>query len=90
MLASHTSSLRNGGNEDESYTSPPHESIGEFFRPDSPRWANGAHFAPKGQAPGEYFCYCDLNYGVLGTVIEAVTGERFDKYQEPVSSCSFP
>ena len=37
MLASHTSSLRNGGNEEDSYTSPPQESIEEFFRPGSPR-----------------------------------------------------
>ena len=78
MLASHTSSLRNGSN----YSAPPQVSIQAFFQPGSRYFEDGAHFAPKGQAPGEYFCYCDLNYGVLGTVIEAVTGERFDRYQK--------
>ena len=29
-----------------------------------------------------YFCYCNLNYGILGTIIERVTGERFDLYQQ--------
>ena len=31
--------------------------------------------------PGKYFCYCNLNYVILGTIIERVTGERFDIYQ---------
>ena len=78
MLASHTSSIRNAGG----YSALPQETLKEFFRPGGRYWEDGAHFAPYGQAPGEYFCYCDLNYGVLGTVIEAVTGKRFDRYQQ--------
>lgn len=30
-------------------------------------------------APGEYFRYTNLNFGVVATVIEAATGERFDR-----------
>lgn len=78
MLASHTSGLRDG----KIYSIPPQIGLTEFFRPDGKFYNNGEHFAPRGQAPGEYFAYCNLNYGVLGTIIEKVTGERFDLYQK--------
>ena len=32
--------------------------------------------------PGKYFTYCNLNFCVLGTIIERVSGERFDYYQQ--------
>lgn len=70
MLAAHTSSLRDG----KSYTLPPNRSIKEFFTIDN------THFAAE--PPEKYFHYCNLNYGVLGTIIERVTGERFDIYQQ--------
>lgn len=77
-LASHTSGLRDG----KVYSIPPSVGVRAFFTPGSPYWEGGAHFAPAGQAPGAYFTYCNLNYGLLGTVIEAVTGQRFDQYQK--------
>ncbi|MBQ9377810.1 MAG: beta-lactamase family protein, partial [Schwartzia sp.] len=78
MLASHTSSLRDGDN----YMAPPDVSIKEFFVPQGRMWEGGAHFAPKEEPPGQFFHYCNLNYGLLGTIIEKVTGERFDLYQK--------
>lgn len=75
MLASHTSSLRDG----KIYSIPPNVSIKEFFFPDGKFFENGEHFSKKNI--GEYFCYCNLNYGILGTIIENVTGKRFDIYQ---------
>jgi CubicO group peptidase (beta-lactamase class C family) len=30
-------------------------------------------------APGDYFTYCNLGWGVIGTLMERVTGERFDR-----------
>lgn len=78
MLTSHTSSLRDG----KIYSIPPEVSIQEFFKPNGKFYENGEHFAPKEQEPGKYFAYCNLNYGILGTIIEKVTGERFDKYQK--------
>ena len=30
--------------------------------------------------PGSYFSYVNLNFGIAGTIIEAVSGERFDQY----------
>ena len=76
MLADHTSSLRDG----KIYSLPPHCALKEFFTPEGVAYEDGAHFAAK--IPGKYFDYCNLNYGVLGTVIERVTGERFDLYQQ--------
>ncbi|WP_295159451.1 serine hydrolase [Selenomonas sp. AE3005] len=78
MLASHQSSLRDG----KIYSIPPEMGLQEFFRKDGKFYEDGAHFAPQGKAPGKYFSYSNLNYGILGTIIEKVTGERFDKYQK--------
>lgn len=75
MLASHTSSLRDG----KIYSLPPHCSLKEFFTAKGVAYEDGAHFA--NMKPSKYFHYCNLNYGVLGTVIEHVSGERFDLYQ---------
>lgn len=75
MLASHTSSLRDG----KIYSIPPEVSVKEFFVPDGDYWENGAHFATE--PPENFFTYCNLNYGLLGTIIEIVTGKRFDIYQ---------
>lgn len=78
MLASHTSSIRDG----KVYSIPPEKSVELFFKEGTEYWEDGAHFASKGQVPGIYFEYCNLNYGLLGTIIEVVTGERFDLYQK--------
>lgn len=69
MLASHTSTLR----DDTIYSLPPPYTLEEFFTTGS------THFATE---PPGFFSYCNLNYGVLGTIIERVTGERFDRYQK--------
>ncbi|MBQ9459388.1 MAG: beta-lactamase family protein [Oscillospiraceae bacterium] len=76
MLLSHTSGLRDG----EQYSIAPSYSLSEFFVPDGAYYEDGAHFSDAGEAPGEYFCYCNLNYGVLATILESVSGERFDRY----------
>lgn len=78
MLAAHTSGLRDG----RVYATPPTTSLEEFFTPIGRYYEEGAHFASYKEKPGEFFCYCNLNYGLLGTIIEAVTQERFDIYQQ--------
>lgn len=77
MLACHTSSIRDG----KIYSLPPEVSIRELFRPDGAFWEDGNHFAPSDEKVGEFFTYGNLNYGVLGTIIEHATGKRFDIYQ---------
>ena len=76
MLLSHTSSLRDG----EIYSLPPQYSVAEFFQEGATYYENGAHFASRGQAPGEYFSYANINFGLLGTIIEAASQQRFDQY----------
>ena len=75
MLASHTSTLRDG----KIYSLPPQYSIEEFFKPSGKFYDDGVHFGKENKT---YFKYCNLDYGILGTIIERVTGERFDLYQK--------
>ena len=63
MLLSHTSSLRDDG--------------GYFWPEDreidlSKAWSSQA-------APGKYFNYANLPWGIVGTMMEKATGERFDR-----------
>jgi CubicO group peptidase (beta-lactamase class C family) len=74
MLASHTSTLRDG----TIYSIPPEIGVEEFFKPDGKFYEGGAHFATEDK---NFFSYSNLNYGILGTIIENVTGKRFDIYQ---------
>lgn len=34
------------------------------------------------EAPGEYYTYCNANFGLAGTVIERVTGQRFEEFMQ--------
>ena len=68
-LLSHTSSLRDAGG----YFWGAERSLRDVFTAGGNiMWANNA-------APGQYFSYANLNWGVIGTVMEQVTGERFDR-----------
>ncbi|MGK5054876.1 serine hydrolase domain-containing protein [Janthinobacterium sp. RB2P8] len=67
-LLSHTSSLRDAGG----YAWGPERSLRDVFT------AGGDAMWDAAAAPGNYFTYSNLNWGVIGTVMEKVTGERFD------------
>jgi CubicO group peptidase (beta-lactamase class C family) len=78
MLLDHSSSLRDG----EVYGLPVQYGLEDLVLPGRPfagpdRWATAAE-APGAATPGRWFKYTNLNYGVLATVMERVTGERFD------------
>lgn len=66
-LLSHTSSLR----DNAGYSWGVDINLRDIFNGDA-MWASNA-------APGAYFSYANLNWGVIGTVMEKVTGERFDQ-----------
>ena len=67
-LLTHRSSLRDEGG----YSWPLATSLKEVLVPGDPRtWSDRA-------GPGDYFTYCNLGWGVIGTAMERVTGERFD------------
>lgn len=68
QILSHTSSLRDAGG----YSFPASVSLKSVLTPEGAMWATNA-------APGAYFTYSNLGWGVIGTVMERVTGERFDR-----------
>jgi len=78
MLLAHTSAVRDG----DRYVLPPNESIRAFFDPGSIHYAEGAHLDNDHPPGAGYFHYANLNYGLLGTVIERVSGQRFDRYMQ--------
>jgi len=68
-LLTHTSSLRDAAG----YSFPAGTSLRSFLVPGSA--ATYSNTAP----PGAYFTYCNLGWGLIGTVMERATGERFDR-----------
>lgn len=68
LLMSHRSSLMDGG---ELYLVPFGDRLQNNLA-DGRVW-DGAH------APGRYFRYANINFPVIATIIERVTGERFDR-----------
>ena len=82
MLLSHTSSIREkGGNDTSIYRIPYPHPISEFF-------TEGAEYEFKdrwsdiSQSPNEYFSYCNMGFCLIGTIIERITGIRFDHYMK--------
>ncbi|HEY6900938.1 MAG TPA: serine hydrolase domain-containing protein [Puia sp.] len=67
MLLSHRSSL----NDSNGYTT-----LDVLDSVKTPSWANSFNK----YAPGEGYMYCNLNYNLAGTILERVSGERFDRY----------
>jgi CubicO group peptidase (beta-lactamase class C family) len=81
MLLSHTSSLQDGSGYsvflNATYNQQPVPAISELLLP------SGTFYSPncwRTEQPGSYFAYSNLNYGVIGTLIEAISGLRFDIY----------
>jgi CubicO group peptidase (beta-lactamase class C family) len=76
-LLSHVSSIRDAG---ESYIIRHPCALQEAFDPAGPDFGERFQIAEEGRdrGPGVFFEYCNLNYGVVGTVLEKVTGVRFD------------
>ena len=78
MVMSHTSSIRDG-DVPGSYNIPYGHPISAFFTEGSPYY-NPDCWAPAEEVPGVYYHYCNMNYCLLGHMIERVSGQRFDKY----------
>ena len=55
----------------------------EVFTPGGTHYGKGEMWA-KLAKPGEYFQYGNLNWGVIGTVMEGASGERFDRLMRRV------
>jgi CubicO group peptidase (beta-lactamase class C family) len=74
MLLSHTSSLRDEGG----YYWEAKNQLKDVLLPGGKLYDKGDMWAKTGK-PGAYFQYANLPWGVLGTVMERATGERFDR-----------
>ena len=73
-LLTHTSSLR----DDAGYSWPCDTALSTVLVPGTARFGKGEMWA-RNAGPGAYFTYCNLGWGVIGTIMERVTGERFDR-----------
>ncbi|MDW8394066.1 MAG: serine hydrolase [Chitinophagales bacterium] len=81
MLLSHTSSLVDGNtygsflNATATWNPMPH--LSQLLSPGGTFYSN-SNFLNK--QPETYFSYSNVNYVVLGTLIEKISGRRFDEY----------
>lgn len=50
----------------------------DVFTPGGAHYGKGEMWSKKAR-PGDYFQYGNLNWGVIGTVMECASGERFDR-----------
>ncbi len=73
-LLSHLSSIR----DPESYWIAAPGDFRTLFEAGASPFAEAD--ASANHAPGAWFKYANLNYGVLAAIIETVTGERFDQF----------
>ena len=75
MLLSHTSGLRNG----PSYPLPLGHKLSEAFTQGARHYDAGGWFGPAEHRPGAWFAYADVNFALIGQLLERLTGERFDR-----------
>lgn len=76
MLLSHTSSLRDDAGYN--FAAKLKVDLKDVLLPEGRLFANGGAWA-KHAKPGTYFQYANFPWGVIGTIMERVTGERFDR-----------
>lgn len=83
MLLSHTSSLQDGSGYgpflSATYSADPIPDMTEVLLP------GGQYFTSnmwRTEEPGTYFAYSNINYGLIGTLVEAISGQRFDVYMK--------
>ncbi len=73
-LLTHTSSLR----DEAGYSWGLDTALKDVLVPGSRLFGEGRMWAANA-GPGAYFTYCNLGWGVIGTIMERVGGERFDR-----------
>jgi CubicO group peptidase (beta-lactamase class C family) len=80
MLMSHTSSLRDDG----AYNFPINVNLQSVLVPGAANYGNGSQWAKPSEdtnkAPGKFFTYVNFNWGLIGSVMEATSGQRFDHF----------
>ncbi|MEY3398787.1 MAG: FmtA-like protein [Bacteroidota bacterium] len=82
MLLSHQSSIQDGSGYNDflsatySFDATP-PSISELLTVSGEYYSSNMF---RNEEPGTYFAYSNINYGIIGTLIEALSGQRFDIY----------
>ncbi len=84
MLLLHTGSINEGSGYDgflmatyNNVSNPP--TFAELLVP------GGTYYTEdmwRKEAPGEYYTYCNANFGLAGTIIEKITGQRFEDFMQ--------
>ncbi len=81
MLMSHTSSLQDGsgynGFLSATYTQNPIPDIAQLLVPGGSFYTSNMW---RTETPGTYFAYSNLNFGVIATLVEVISQQRFDIY----------
>lgn len=84
MLLTHTGSINEGSGYDgflmasyNNVSNPP--SFSELLVPEGKYYTADMW---RKEAPGEYYTYCNANFGLAGTIIERITGRRFEDYMQ--------
>ncbi|MDG1261070.1 MAG: serine hydrolase [Flavobacteriales bacterium] len=83
-VLSHTSSIQDGdgynGFLSATYSSSPDlPSLQGLLDEDGDYYTSNMF---RTEEPGTYFAYSNLNYGLVATLIEAISGQRFDTYMD--------
>ncbi|MEX0996603.1 MAG: serine hydrolase [Flavobacteriaceae bacterium] len=82
-LLSHTSSIQDGsgynGFLNATFSQNPIPSMEELLSPGGAFYTSNMY---RTETPGTYFAYSNLNYGVIATLIEAISNEPFDVYMK--------
>ena len=76
MLLTHTSSLRDDGGY--YWEAKRGVDLRDVLTPGGAQYGEGKMWASNAR-PGSYFHYANFPWGVIGTVMESATGERFDR-----------
>lgn len=83
MLLSHTSSIQDGtghnGFLNATFSQNPIPGMEGLLTPGGAYYTTNMY---RSETPGSYFAYSNLNYGVIATLIEAISNERFDVYMK--------
>jgi CubicO group peptidase (beta-lactamase class C family) len=83
QLLSHTSSLQDGTGYNNflnaTYGQSPVPSIASVLVPGGNNYTNNMW---RLETPGTHFAYSNINYGLIGTLIEKISDQRFDVYMQ--------
>ncbi|HDR05811.1 MAG TPA: T9SS type A sorting domain-containing protein [Candidatus Marinimicrobia bacterium] len=83
QIISHTSSLRDGSGYSaflaKSYAQNPPPAISELLTQGANSYTSDM-FSNSQSPDSRYFQYANINYGIVGTLVEKLSGKRFDSY----------